>query len=316
MLGIGADDVFCLYDAYKQSQFEPRDTVSGSTLARVLYTSRRASKAILVTSFTTMGAFFAQFIRSHADFRVWNIKRNNDCRLVCSERADVSTGVVFVLFVFGQVQGVLLLHESGLQEDRKVRFGGDTTTLSISSLEEVVDEGNTRSHKETINGKDEEDEAILNGGGEDNASSSSPRPMDTLFDSRLTSNATSNRTILPQPVLHVHKLPSNMLCRHSWFLNIIRVFVKTRARTRNACAARAVVPNGTFDASVRERCTRFSVSADDRVVPLDVCFGVRGMDTSNANHWDIDQVGKLQLDEAFDITPPASQLHLLHASRR
>ena len=42
-------------------------------------------------------------------------------------------------------------------------------TLSISSLEEVVDEGNTRSHKETINGKDEEDEAILNGGGEDNA---------------------------------------------------------------------------------------------------------------------------------------------------
>jgi hypothetical protein len=58
VLGVGADDVFVFFDAFKQSAYEPSE-VSGSTLTRVLYTARRASKAIFVTSLTTAVAFAA-----------------------------------------------------------------------------------------------------------------------------------------------------------------------------------------------------------------------------------------------------------------
>lgn len=43
VLGVGADDVFVFYDAYKQSAYEP-DRISGSVLGRVTYTAERASK--------------------------------------------------------------------------------------------------------------------------------------------------------------------------------------------------------------------------------------------------------------------------------
>ena len=55
--GIGADDVFVFYDAFKQSALVPH--VQDNILDRVTYTAERASKAISVTSFTTMMAFLA-----------------------------------------------------------------------------------------------------------------------------------------------------------------------------------------------------------------------------------------------------------------
>lgn len=58
VLGVGADDVFVFFDAFKQSAYEPID-VSGTVLGRVTYTARRASHAILVTSLTTAIAFAA-----------------------------------------------------------------------------------------------------------------------------------------------------------------------------------------------------------------------------------------------------------------
>ena len=57
VLGIGADDVFVFYDAFKQSALVPH--VKDNILDRVTYTAERAAKAISVTSFTTMMAFLA-----------------------------------------------------------------------------------------------------------------------------------------------------------------------------------------------------------------------------------------------------------------
>ena len=57
LLGIGADDIFVYFDAYRQSA--TRRGVGESLSDRLLYSSRRASKAIFVTSLTTTGAFLA-----------------------------------------------------------------------------------------------------------------------------------------------------------------------------------------------------------------------------------------------------------------
>ena len=57
-LGIGADDVFVYWDAFRQSAHEIAD--SGDSLHdRLVHSTGRASKAIFVTSLTTTGAFLA-----------------------------------------------------------------------------------------------------------------------------------------------------------------------------------------------------------------------------------------------------------------
>ena len=58
VLGVGADDVFVFFDAFKQSAYE-HTAVAGTTLTRVTYAAKRASKAIFVTSLTTAVAFAA-----------------------------------------------------------------------------------------------------------------------------------------------------------------------------------------------------------------------------------------------------------------
>lgn len=57
VLGIGADDVFVYCDTFKQSLFEEEH--SSSLRHRIIFTTHRSSKAIFVTSFTTMAAFLA-----------------------------------------------------------------------------------------------------------------------------------------------------------------------------------------------------------------------------------------------------------------
>lgn len=57
ILGVGADDVFVFYDAYRQSAAV--EGVGDSLLERLEYTHARAARAVFVTSFTTLAAFLA-----------------------------------------------------------------------------------------------------------------------------------------------------------------------------------------------------------------------------------------------------------------
>ena len=61
VLGVGADDVFVLVDAWKQSQaFVPDQGSDLDTLAmRLKYSMVRTAQAVFNTSFTTAAAFFA-----------------------------------------------------------------------------------------------------------------------------------------------------------------------------------------------------------------------------------------------------------------
>ena len=56
LLGIGADDIFVLQDAWRQSAAQPRQ-ISGTKLARFEWAYNRASNAMLSTTFTTFMAF-------------------------------------------------------------------------------------------------------------------------------------------------------------------------------------------------------------------------------------------------------------------
>ena len=87
VLGVGADDVFVFFDAFKQSAFEPT-SISGTLLGRVTYTARRASKAISVTSFTTMMAFMATAMSKVMPISAFGIlSAIDDLRALRRERA-------------------------------------------------------------------------------------------------------------------------------------------------------------------------------------------------------------------------------------
>lgn len=57
VLGIGADNIFVFFDAWKQSGLIDRDVVD-TPQRRMAYTFRRAARAIMMTSSTTSVAFF------------------------------------------------------------------------------------------------------------------------------------------------------------------------------------------------------------------------------------------------------------------
>jgi hypothetical protein len=58
ILGIGADDIFVLQDAWRQSAVQPKE-ISGCKQTRFCWAYRRAANAMTVTSFTTFMAFIA-----------------------------------------------------------------------------------------------------------------------------------------------------------------------------------------------------------------------------------------------------------------
>lgn len=57
VLGIGADDIFVLFDAWKQSGIIDQEVVN-TPQKRMAYTFRRSARAIFMTSSTTSVAFF------------------------------------------------------------------------------------------------------------------------------------------------------------------------------------------------------------------------------------------------------------------
>ena len=59
ILGIGADDIFVLMDAWKQSALHPDPEVRGDMLLRFAWAYNRAASAMFATSLTTFAAFAA-----------------------------------------------------------------------------------------------------------------------------------------------------------------------------------------------------------------------------------------------------------------
>lgn len=60
LMGVGADDVFVFFDSFQQA--EKIKEVNGDLRKRIAFSYRRASKAMLVTSSTTIFAFLATAI--------------------------------------------------------------------------------------------------------------------------------------------------------------------------------------------------------------------------------------------------------------
>ena len=67
-MGIGADDMFILFNAFKQAKLMP-EHISGSEQTRFAWAYNRAASAMLATSLTTFAAFSVCALSP-----IWDIK--------------------------------------------------------------------------------------------------------------------------------------------------------------------------------------------------------------------------------------------------
>ena len=55
----------------------------------------------------------------------------------------------------------------------------------------------------------------------------------------------------------------------------------------------------------------FPISDADMVVPVDVIWGLKGVDNSGISKWDLESRGELVLDDAFDMSSSQAQVHVM-----
>ena len=345
VLGVGADDVFVFYDAFKQSQFEPKETVSGSTLTRVLYTSRRASKAIFVTSFTTMGAFFATSLSEVMPISAFGILSATMIAVLFFINVLMFPPALFLYSLYLEKYKVCCCFQKQ-DYKRTERYDLETTNLptttetgstvfiDFNSNDDIEQQQQQQQQQQHVQEKMSMSRDSITNIDEDTDDFAQTTTTTTTTTATSTSTLTQRQQQNPMDTLdseaNIKRLrPIERFFRNQFysfisfrpicyaivagFLVLLAVSLKLSLELETPAQQEQWYPTKHLMQAYANDRTRFSVSADDRVVPLDVCFGVLGMNTKKANHWDIKEFGKIILDTTFDITAPESQSHLLDA---
>ena len=151
----------------------------------------------------------------------------------------------------------------------------------MASLGDVVavDEENTKEKtddesKEGGMSKGTEPATSGGGGGEDNASSNIPRPMDTLdSEANIKRLRPIERFFRNQFYAFISYRPVCYIVIAA-FLTLLGVSLKLALELETPAQQEQWYPTAHLMQAYANDRTRFSVSADDRVVPLDICFGV------------------------------------------
>ena len=249
LLGLGADDIFVYFDAYRQSAHEPG--VGESLSDRLLYSSRRASKAIFVTSLTTTGAFLATAWSSITPLAGFGIM------------SATMISVVFVLHVF-LFPPALVIYARHFEQRmmwhrlfrRFRRRESDDSKRSMGQIERFFHD-----------------------------------PFYRALDHRWL-----------------------RLCLICGFVAMFVTAAKfcLRLETPSKLERWYSSKHMTQQFSDREQ-TAFMRSNEDIKVHVDVFWGLDGADTSGVNRWNLDSRGRLRLEDDFDVTSEAAQMHILNS---
>jgi protein dispatched 1 len=316
VLGVGADDVFVFFDAFKQSAYEPYE-VSGTTLTRVLYTARRASKAIFVTSLTTAVAFAAT-----AMSKVMPI----------SAFGALSAIMIFVLFAVNVLffPPALVLYDRWVRNAARRRANGEGKLAACLGGFGCVgppgrDVAARADDADDVGSESSGDVAVVVG--VDDASSSSSDGAGALSsDASLGSGRRGRResrmdVAKLRPIEWFYREPFHACVAHpvikffvvASFAALLAVGVKMASELETPAEQEAWYPDTHLMQSFSNNRRRFMSSDEDRVVPVDLFWGLGGMDIEGVDKYDPRQRGVLELDATFDASSEAAQLFLVAA---
>jgi hypothetical protein len=316
VLGVGADDVFVFFDAFKQSAYEPSE-VSGSTLTRVLYTARRASKAIFVTSLTTAVAFAAT-----AMSKVMPI----------SAFGALSAIMIFVLFAVNVLffPPALVLYDRWVRNAARRRANGEGKLAAclggfgckgknpgrdVAARADEIDDVGSESSGDVavVVGVDDASSSSSDGAGalssDESARSGRPRSESRMDVAKL------------RPIEWFYREPFHACVAHpvikffvvASFAALLAIGVKMASELETPAEQEAWYPDTHLMQSFSNNRRRFMSSDEDRVVPVDLFWGLGGMDIEGVDKYDPRQRGVLELDALFDASSEAAQVFLVAA---
>ena len=274
VLGIGADDVFVFFDAFKQSAYEPL-AVSASTLTRVEYAARRASKAIFVTSLTTAIAFAAT-----AMSKVMPI----------SAFGALSAIMIFALFALN----VLFFPPALVMYDRWVERAKARAARRANGRQPFA----------------ADDASVESGSSGDVAVELHVDVSESRMD---VAKLRRVEWFYREPFFACVAHPVAKFFVVAGFAVLLAVGVAMASQLETPAEQEAWYPDDHLMQSFSNNRRRFMSSDEDRVVPVDVFWGLRGMDTRGVDKYDPKQRGSLVLDSEFDASSAEAQAFLVSA---
>lgn len=325
VLGVGADDVFVFFDAFKQSAYEPA-AVSGTTLTRVTYAARRASKAIFVTSLTTAVAFAATAM--------------SDVMPIAAFGA-LSAIMIFVLFALNVLffPPALVIYDRWVRnaEARRAKDGREGCRARVyafffaSAGERLRGETNGGFREKTNRNEtlhvNEASNASFDSESSDGIVAVDVQvtsDVESRFQSPTKLRETETRGVDVAKLRRVERFyrePFFALVAHpvgkflfvAGFAALLVFGVVMASQLETPAEQEAWYPDTHLMQSFSNNRRRFMSSDEDRVVPVDVYWGLGGMDVRGVDRYDPKQRGSLVLDSGFDASSAEAQAFLVTA---
>ena len=321
VLGVGADDVFVFFDAFKQSAYEPA-AVSGTTLTRVTYAARRASKAIFVTSLTTAVAFAATAM--------------SDVMPIAAFGA-LSAIMIFVLFALNVLffPPALVIYDRWVRnaEARRAKDGREGCRARVYAFFFSGGGETNGGFREKTNRNEtlHVNEASMSSF--DSESSDGIVAVDVQVTSDVESRFQSPTKLAGETetrgvdvaklrrVERFYREPFFALVAHpigkflfvAGFAALLVFGVVMASQLETPAEQEAWYPDTHLMQSFSNNRRRFMSSDEDRVVPVDVYWGLGGMDVRGVDRYDPKQRGSLVLDSGFDASSAEAQAFLVSA---
>ncbi|CAD7699178.1 unnamed protein product [Ostreobium quekettii] len=324
LLGLGADDVFVFTDAFKQSESMPG--VGINLQDRLQYTAHRASKAVFVTSFTTAAAFFA----------------SATSELMPMASFGIFAGLcIVILFLFN-----VLIMPCAL-----VLWAGYTPycvkrvcccCIPLCKMECIkntlpcctcchiepdkgfdIKSGRPLSVKvsNTVDGPVSPESGVGTGSIEGGVMSAYSAPEKQLVD-----RPPIRRMLTMESVAQMRPLERFFNGPYFRFLKVARWAIIAIGAVMFGLGLYYITEFSppkeseqwwpsyhSFQklADLRERGGPFLSRDEDAFSKVHLAWGLKGFDTSSRNIWDSEDFGTLEYDEAFDMSSPEAQTHLL-----
>ena len=295
LLGIGADDVFVFVDAFKQSSSEPG--IEPDDLdKRIEYAAFRASKAVLLTSLTTTAAFLATAI---------------------SEILPISTFGIFAALCIGLLYllNVLLMPPTLVIWVRHFGGGREPDTPKVESSGGGADEEVKPAVEAAGAGPSVGGRGAASGWGADitadcekQASDADPTALDAGLD--VSKLRKMEKFFHLRMTRFVHRWRTPIILG---FLAVLVIGAVFTARLSPPEESESFFPKRhqvQLFLNLSGPSGPFLASDEDEVATIDIVWGLRGMDQSRRDKWNPGDKGTLVLDEAFDPSSAAAQLHM------
>jgi len=317
LLGIGADDIFVFTDAFKQSH-----CVSGVGINlknRLVYTTERASKAVFVTSFTTMAAFFATAVSSLMPIQAFGIFAG-----IC---------VIFLFMINVLIMPAALVLWAGYTPWAvkhcccccqsfvgmiRERFGFCTCCHITEDEGFDPKTGNPRSMKYR-------DQPVVAAPGIGSTDLLNPQNQgagrtasgeDGISDVRGKQKSSEDDVSKMRPLEKFFNGPYFNFLQYARFPIIVvglvifavGLYLVTTFNTPDE-AEEWFPPEHMYNKfdDIMDRDGPFYADDKDAFARVHLVWGLKGMDQSDINRWDGEDFGKLEYDETFDMTSVDAQ---------